>query len=221
MTNNEKIIRTPIAGTNAELVTVPAFEELSDKRNMAIRLACIDGLTNQKLAGRLNRRYAQQANSRYVDYLNRLDQGTEHITYLSDYSLKTNNGITAAIEHSTFVAEASGIQQLEYDNIDTRNECYLTLAGLFKNNSYIRQINAEIKRQMADQTAKDNSKIYFPEESGFKTIAPDQAFYISNNHHLIIVFDEYTIAPGSMGTPEFTIPTATISRILASNCYIR
>lgn len=220
MTNNEKITRTPIASTNAELVTVPAFEEQTEHHDMIIRQAYVDGLINRELAGCLNRKYIWQATSLYSDYLNRLDQGAANLTFRSDYSLKANNGITAAIEHSTFAAEASGAQKLQYDNLDVQAETYLTLCSLFTNNSYIGLISREIRRQMEDQMTKDSSNTYFIGDSGFIEISPDQEFYINNSHQLVIVFDEYAVTPGVMGTPEFIIPTELITGILANELYI-
>ncbi|MDE7061582.1 MAG: RsiV family protein, partial [Lachnospiraceae bacterium] len=34
----------------------------------------------------------------------------------------------------------------------------------------------------------------------------DRNFYLNAENKLVIVFDEYEVAPGSMGMPEFVIP---------------
>ena len=41
---------------------------------------------------------------------------------------------------------------------------------------------------------------------GFTELSPDAKFYINGEGNVVIVFDEYEIAPGYMGFPEFEIP---------------
>lgn len=52
------------------------------------------------------------------------------------------------------------------------------------------------------------------EEECFKEIDADQNFYINDQNQLVIVFDEYEVAPGSMGMPEFVLPTDILKEIL-------
>ena len=40
-------------------------------------------------------------------------------------------------------------------------------------------------------------------------------FYLNAEGALVIVFDEYEVAPGSMGMPEFVIPAAALAEIWA------
>ena len=40
----------------------------------------------------------------------------------------------------------------------------------------------------------------------YEGITADQNFYFNNDGDLVIVFDKYQIALGSMGCPEFVIP---------------
>ena len=68
-----------------------------------------------------------------------------------------------------------------------------------------------IKKQMAEQMEKNENIIYWMYSDdktfwGFYEIAPDQNFYFNENNDLVIVFNKYEVAPGSMGYPEFIIP---------------
>jgi hypothetical protein len=62
---------------------------------------------------------------------------------------------------------------------------------------------------MQDQMAADENKIYFiksdEEPSGFDKITDDTNFYINDDGNVVIVFDEYEVAPGYMGVVEFTL----------------
>ncbi|MBR7132114.1 MAG: DUF3298 domain-containing protein, partial [Clostridia bacterium] len=44
----------------------------------------------------------------------------------------------------------------------------------------------------------------------------DHNFYWNENGDLVIIFDEYEVGPGSMGTPEFVIDRDVIKDILKS-----
>ena len=73
-------------------------------------------------------------------------------------------------------------------------------------------LSGEVLRQMEERMAADESVIYFPEE--FTAIDPQQNFYFNGEGELVLVFDEYTIAPGSMGMPEFAIPAEVYGGML-------
>ena len=47
----------------------------------------------------------------------------------------------------------------------------------------------------------------------FKEISPEQNFYINEENQLVIVFDEYEVASGNMGMPEFVIPGGLLEDI--------
>ena len=73
-------------------------------------------------------------------------------------------------------------------------------------------LTAEVLRQMEEQMARSEEVVYFPEE--LTAISPDQNFYLDENGNIVLVFDEYTVAPGSMGMPEFTIPASVVQDLL-------
>ena len=52
------------------------------------------------------------------------------------------------------------------------------------------------------------------DEECFQHIDPDQNFRLNEDGDLVILFDEYEVAPGSMGLPEFTIPRQSLEDIL-------
>lgn len=77
---------------------------------------------------------------------------------------------------------------------------------------------------MKQQMKEDPNKIYWVTDEDaepFKHIQPDQTFYITEDHKLVISFDEYEVAPGYMGVTEFKIPTSVISNLLMGERYVR
>lgn len=88
----------------------------------------------------------------------------------------------------------------------------LALADLFdEGRDYIAEISAEVLRQMEYRVEYEEADYFIPggiwsDSECFKEISPDQEFYIDGDGQLVIVFDEYTVAAGSEGSPEFVMP---------------
>lgn len=107
-----------------------------------------------------------------------------------------------------------------YVSLDKASGQILSLSGLFlPESNYIFPISREIKAQMAEQNNAGKANYFlpggiWPDEDCFQSIAPDQDFYVNENGQLVIVFGEYEVAPGSMGTPEFAIPTDLLDGLL-------
>ena len=86
----------------------------------------------------------------------------------------------------------------------------MTLADLFAAGSdYVSALSAEVLRQMQQRMQEDETAAYFPEE--LTAISPEQNFYWNADGNLVLVFDEYTIAAGFMGMPEFVIPESVLA----------
>ena len=101
--------------------------------------------------------------------------------------------------------QASGYQFSRFYHIDKAADRVVTLGDLFREDAeYSDVLTQEVRRQMEARMAADSGASYFPEE--LTEIGPEQNFYFNESGELVLVFDEYTIAPGSMGMPEFTIP---------------
>lgn len=97
--------------------------------------------------------------------------------------------------------------------IDKESGQEIALSDLFdKNYDYIGEISAEVIRQMERRNEFDQGKPYFvpggiwSDEECFKEISPRQQFYLTPYGELVIVFDEYEVAAGSVGAPEFMMP---------------
>lgn len=96
--------------------------------------------------------------------------------------------------------------------IDKQSGEVLTLADLFdEDRDYIGEISAEVLRQMEFRVQYEDADYFIPggiweDDECFKEISPDQEFYLNHYGYLVIVFEEYTVAPGKEGSPEFVLP---------------
>ena len=114
-----------------------------------------------------------------------------------------------------------------YFTLDRQTGQILTLADLFlPESNYVFPISREIKAQMAEQMKAGEANYFLPggiwsDEECFQSIEDDQSFYINNSGQLVIVFDEYEVAPGSMGMPEFVIPSSLLNGLLVQPSVLR
>lgn len=109
--------------------------------------------------------------------------------------------------------QASGYEFSRFYHIDKADDRVVTLKDLFREDAdYVTALSDEVRRQMEEQMAENADVFYFPEE--FTAIDPEQNFYFNTDGELVLVFDEYTVAPGSMGMPEFTIPADAYDTLL-------
>ena len=109
--------------------------------------------------------------------------------------------------------QASGYEFSRFYHINKATDQVVTLKDLFREDAdYVGVLSDEVRQQMEERMAEDREAAYFPEE--FTAIDPEQNFYFNGSGELVLVFDEYTIAPGSMGMPEFPIPADVYETLL-------
>ena len=109
--------------------------------------------------------------------------------------------------------QASGYQFSRFYHIDKATDRVVTLKDLFREDAdYVTALSGEVRRQMEERMAENAEVSYFPEE--FTAIDPAQNFYFNGAGELVLVFDEYTIASGATGMPEFAIPADAYETLL-------
>ncbi len=95
----------------------------------------------------------------------------------------------------------SSTAQQYYYNIDLQQDREITLQDLL-GEDYIAIANEQIEAAIA----ADSSGLFFSkEEGGFDTVTDESHFYINEAGNPVIVFDQYEIAAGAAGMPEFEI----------------
>ena len=210
----------PIVGSLAKIVTFREYKFKSNNYNADVSMPNISGL-NRKLTEDM--KYVNTDINKITDEaIKKFKEGEKEKKGYGSLNIKykiisnTNKYITLKL--SVFTSSASGYEKNYFYtfNKETCNE--IKLKDLFKENSdYINIISNEIKKQMINTQINDSSKTYFINdkdiENNFNSISDKVQFYINNNLELVIAFDEYEVAPGSMGTPEFIIPNDVIKEI--------
>lgn len=130
----------------------------------------------------------------------------------------TNTDTWFTLKLILYEGAGSGSQWYEYYHIDKRTGQRVDLSGLFKDGSdFVKVISDNIQAQMVQRMANDENQVYWVNsevpEWDFKEIKTDQDFYFAADGNIVITFDEYEVAPGCMGCPEFEIPSDVVSNI--------
>ncbi len=143
----------------------------------------------------------------------------------NDYKIVTDNDKLFSIYINTEVSMAGTNSYIKIYHVDKESGKIVTLGDLFEEKAdYVTVISDIIKDEMRRQMRADESICYWLDNEidawNFEEISPEANFYVNEQGKLTIVFDEYEVAPGSMGVVEFTIPTGQIADIVKEG-YVR
>ena len=133
-----------------------------------------------------------------------------------DYEVVTDTDTWFTLRILVLETQASGYQHAKYYHINKETGQIVRLSDIFKPDAdYVTALCENIKQQMRDQMAQDASKTFWPDDLQMEH--EDQNFYFNQDGKLVIVFDEYEVAPGYMGMQEFVIPDEVIAGICLVN----
>lgn len=82
----------------------------------------------------------------------------------------------------------------------------------FYGEDYVSIISKEVREQMIAQMEADENVMYWVDDEevpdwNFQLIKENQDFYVNADGKVVVCFDEYEVAPGSMGCVEFVLET--------------
>lgn len=209
----------PVIGSIAKVVTFRTFEDSGQNHEAKIDVPQVSIAGKENTA--VNKSIEDYANELIAEYEQEVaaSQGEDgHYSVSSTYEVVTDTEQYLSLRINTTVIMASGAGSVKIYTIDKATGEVITLGGLFKDKpDALTAISDNIKKQMTDQMAADESKLYFyqsGEEAAedFQGLTGEESFYFNQDGLLVIVFDEYTVAPGYMGVVEFTIPEDTAGK---------
>ena len=220
--------RIPVIGAIAEVVTFREYESVENHMEANIKIPEIsvkneDGTTNEETTRKINKsiqEYTDEIIAQYEADVKAAGEGEGHMDVELDYSVITDNDRLFSIRFDQLLVMASGTQMVKIYHIDKQTGEMIGLDGLFRDGAdYITVLSENIKEQMKERMATDESLVYWVDnedmsEWNFESIKEDNTFYVNENGKLTIVFDEYEVAPGYMGSVEFEIPTEIIQDLV-------
>lgn len=226
----DTLLKVPVVGGIAKVLTFKEYKLNENNYNADIKVPEIQGLENKELQNSLNEKYLNESKELYDQFMEDMNEleklGGGHLGVDNGYIIKTDTDKLLSIGRFVVNTAGSSSTTFRYDTIDKEKQILITLPSLFKDETYIDIISDNIKDQMKEEMKSDENKIYWVEGEEsvidpFEKISNEQSFYINLEGKLVISFDKYEVAPGYMGTPEFIIPTETLSEVLVGNEYIK
>lgn len=144
-----------------------------------------------------------------------LDNDYDYQEVIVKSQVLTSNQHYFAVRLFCYQGAGSGYQWNYYFTIDLTSGKRLELKDLFpEGTDYITPISSSIKRQMQERMDADPDAFYWLhdeiEELNFQSITDETSFYINEENHLVIAFNEGDVAPMYMGSQEFIIPEIVI-----------
>ena len=209
----------PVIGDLVQVVTIRNYFYADDKHEMGIDVPQIEG-EDSEAVDYINKDVSELTTALVNQFYKDLEitgnngYGSIHV----DYEATTNTDRWFTLKLSVSETSASSNTYFKFYHIDKKQGKIVELGDLFNTDKFSDILVAEIKMQMQEQMANDENISYWINNSGigeeFATVSADHNFYWNENGDLVIVFDEYEVGPGSMGTPEFVIDRDVIKDIL-------
>ena len=209
----------PVIGDLVQVVTIRNYFYADDKHEMGIDVPQIEG-EDSEAVDYINKDVSELTTALVNQFYKDLEitgnngYGSIHV----DYEATTNTDRWFTLKLSVSETSASSNTYFKFYHIDKKQGKIVELGDLFNTDKFSDILVADIKMQMQEQMANDENISYWINNSGigeeFATVSADHNFYWNENGDLVIIFDEYEVGPGSMGTPEFVIDRDVIKDIL-------
>ena len=208
----------PVIGGIAKVLTVRSYEEKDTDKNISVNVPAIE--SGEDISKKINQiindkveNYVKEANERVQEYKKAFIStgGTEEsfeehdIKINVDYEVKYQDENTVSFVLTGTESWVSAYNIAEYYNISLKDNKELTLRDIL-GDDYVNIANESIRKEMANRVNENKDFVYFNEsQGGFISVDDTTKFYLNNEGNVVIVFDKYEVAPGTMGSQEFVI----------------
>lgn len=225
-----KTVKTTKESETYKVVTVDLYQDKDGTMSASLKIPKVEGKTKAIQAfNKEIKRYMLGIKNEYLNAKKEVkDTKNGYLDIMTTYEPMCNNNDYLSIQIRTTSGYGSGSEKSKAFTLDKSTGKIVTLKDLFKKGAdYQDVISKNIISQMKAQMKEDKDRVYFVEGSGlenmgaFTKIEKNQNFYIDKNGKLVIVFDEYEVAPGSMGICTFTIGKTALKSIVPTNSKLK
>ena len=228
----------PVIGELAKVLTVRSYHSDEGDFNINMEVPGIEtsgaagaSITDSEFTGRINDEikkitdeYTQQAKNEFEEYKKAFFEtgGTEEewnnrqMDITIDYDIKYQENPILSLELTTAKGWVAASEERHYYNLDLSSDRRLSLKDVL-GDDWKNICNTEVDRQIKEQISSDNSLSYFGYGDNeltaekFTSVDENTGFYINSDKKVVLVFPEYSIAPGYMGIREFVVGNALLS----------
>ena len=201
----------PLLGAIVEIITFRSYTYDDGHGAANVTVPELGGSGAAEEISQQVREYTDRLIARFEEDCKTLGTGYEALDVSSTVVTDTEQWFTLRVD--AVQTQAGAYQFSRFYHIDKTTGETVSLCDLFrKDTDYVAVLSAQVRQQMDARMAENQEADYFPEN--FADIDPEQNFYWNEAGDLVLVFDEYAIAPGSMGMQEFTIPANVYEALL-------
>ncbi len=225
----------PIVGRLVEVVTFRDYQYEDDRNEADITVpelvADAESLPEESAKQETLKKTTEEINGEIRELTDRYvaefeaglkeEQGYQNVMVTSEVVSTSEDYFTLKL--ICYQGAGSGMEWNYFYTIDLNTGERLQLADLFTEGAdYITPISENIKTQMREQMAADESVMYWVDEEdvpegvedfSFHAITQETSFYLNENGNIVICFNEGDVAPMYMGTVEFVIPNEAVASI--------
>lgn len=210
--------KMPVIGKVIRVLTIRNYSYSEDGYQLDIRVPEVQ--ENANAAENINQDTSALTDAlvkRFYAELAETD-GSGYGSLSLDYETITDTDRWFTLKLAVTEVAASSDSYYKYYHMDKTKDKVIALGDLFNDTSALHVIKLEIERQIKEQIKNDPSKSYFISDGeigvDFTELDAMHNYYWAENGDLVIPFDKYEIAPGSMGTPEFRISKTLFNELL-------
>lgn len=209
----------PVLGDIVRVITIRHYFYEDDRKEMNIEVPKIEDESNTA-ADYINRSVDELTAALVNRFYQELEftGGSGYGSIRTDYAVITDTARWFTLKLTVTETAASSSTYLKYYHIDKEQGKIVQFSDLFASDRYSDILTDEIKRQMREQMNRDDAISYWTNDGehaeGFTAVRPDSNYYWTEDGDLTIVFDEFEVAPGSMGTPAFSVDRELLTGIL-------
>ncbi len=216
----------PVVGKLFQAVTFRDYQYESDRFDASVEVPQIvaedaaDDAEKAEAVEQINFDIEKVTNQLIEEFQASADLGESYGSLKINHETVTDNENYFTLKLSIYQGAGSGYESYKCYTIDKKTGKQVQVGDLFREGSdYNELLSENIKDQMRAKMAEDENNIYWVDYSdvpewNWKELKEDQNFYFDGDGNLVVVFDEYEVAPGYMGAQEFTVERSVFEEIL-------
>lgn len=216
----ESMSNLPVIGDLIRVFTIRNYFYSDPNHEMNIDVPGVSDPRGSSGAAAINRDVDQLtrelANQFYLDLEKIGERGHGSIYVDYDVLMSTDRWFTLKLSVNSI--EGSGNVYYKFYNVDRNTGEIVMLSNLFTTPDFGQVIKENIAAQMKARMEENNTLVYWIKMQGYGytswSITDDHNFYFNADGDLVIPFDKYEVAPGSMGNPEFVVQRSVLQHIL-------
>ena len=215
-TTAKAMMEVPVLDGIVKVFTLGRFTSSENNGEIDVVTPQLAGMFDEEAQNELNEKFKENAaliiKAAQQDMA---DLGEEaYKAVYAGYDVKTDNENILAVD--LFVESVEGSASVTHNiyNIDKKAGKVITFNSLFRDGAdFVAVIDEYITSEMGKANAKEPDTFDIG-ENGFETIGDEPKFYINDAGNIVICFDEYEVAAGSEGSPEFEIPQSVVKDVV-------